>query len=119
MFTSCGAGCREYTIATFTAPAGKSVKTALVWNACAATRTGSLVDPADLDLVLVQPAWCLSQLRQSTSLNNELEMIYDGCLSSSPYAGSYQAKVRIKNVGTLPTCGSATGEPVAFAWSAQ
>jgi hypothetical protein len=118
-FVSCGTGCREYTIKNFTVNGGHRIKAALVWNTCAATRTGSIVDPTDLDLVLVQPAWCLNALRQSVSLNNELEMIADDCLASSPVQGTYSARVRIKNGGTLPLCGSETNEPLAFAWSWQ
>ncbi|MBE7453693.1 MAG: hypothetical protein HS111_33975 [Kofleriaceae bacterium] len=118
-FVSCGAGCREYTLPSFTGLPGKNVKAALAWNACAATRTGSVTSPTDLDLVLIQPAWCLNGVRQSTSLNNNVEMIYDTCLAGSPYSGTYGAKVRIKNGGSLPLCGSETSEPVAFAWSSQ
>jgi len=69
----------------------------------------------DLDLVLVQPAWCFNGLRQSVSVNNEVEMIYDDCQVYSPVAGTYSVRVRIKNGGALPTtCGGI--EPVAFAW---
>jgi hypothetical protein len=118
-FVSCGPGCREYTIKNFTVNPGKRIKAALVWNACAASRTGSVVDPTDLDLVLVQPAWCLNGLRQSVSINNEVEMIMDDCLAGSPYQGTYSARVRIKNGGTLPLCGSEGSEPLAFSWSWQ
>lgn len=118
-FVSCGRGCREYTIKNFTVTPGKRVKAALVWNACTASRTGSIVDPTDLDLVLVRPSWCLNAVRQSTSINNELEMIADDCLVSSPVQGTYSARVRIKNGGTLPLCGGETSEPLALAWSWQ
>ena len=113
MFTSCGAGCREYTLGSFNVAPGVPVKAALVWNACP---DAPYSNPAtDLDLVLVQPAWCFYGLRQSASVNNEVEMIYDDCQVYSPVSGTYTVKVRIKNGGSLPaTCGGF--EPVAFAW---
>lgn len=119
-FVSCGTGCREYTIQTFNVSPGRAIRAALVWNACATSRTAfSTQTPTDFDLVLVQPSWCLNALRQSTSLANELEVIHDTCLLSSPFSGTYTAKVRIKNGGSLALCGSATSEPVAFAWSSR
>ncbi len=119
-FVSCGTGCREYTIQSFNVSPGRAIRAALVWNACATSRTAfSTQTPTDFALVLVQPAWCFNALRQSTSLSNELEVIHDTCLLSSPVSGTYTAKVRIKNGGNLPLCGSATSEPVAFAWSSR
>lgn len=116
MFVSCGANCRKYTLGTFNATPGMAIKAALVWNACPIPSNGVAYSAPDLDLVLVQPSWCLGALHQSVSVTNEVEMLYDTCLLTSPVAGTYTVEVRIKNGATLPTtCGST--EPVAFAWS--
>jgi hypothetical protein len=88
-----------------------------VWNACPLPNDRSF-SAADLDLVIVRPGWCGGTLRQSVSVGNEVEMIYDNCLASSKLSGTYTAEVRIKNGGSLPTtCGST--EPIAFAWSTR
>ena len=116
MFIPCGTGCRKYTLTSFSVDARRSVKAALVWNACPIAAQGRTFSAADLDLVLVRPAACGGTLHQSVSVGNELEMIFDRCLTTSKTPGTYTVEVRIKNGGTLPaTCGPV--EPVAFAWS--
>ncbi len=112
--------CREYTITNITVSAGKALKAALVWNACAINRTDlTTPEPVDFDLVLVQPAWCLNSLHQSVSIGNEVEALFDTCLLGAPTQGTYTAKIRTKNAAPVQLCSDETSKPVAFAWSIQ
>lgn len=119
-FVSCGANCREYTYGSISVPAFKTLRVAMAYNSCVSAFGGPDNLSNDLDLVVFQPpfpiGWCGGSAIQSVSANNEVEMVYDSCLSSGG-SGNYTVKVRIKNGANLALCGSESWENVALAWS--
>ena len=110
-FVSCGAGCREYTVATVSVPANRTFRAGLAYYSCPSTSPFTNVLINDLDLVVSRQ--CLeSGSLLSTSTNSEVELVQSFCELST----SNTIKVRIKNGAALQLCGSSTSEPVSVAW---
>lgn len=115
-FTSCGTGCRQYTVASINIPAYENFRTALAWQACMLTETDVPTINNDLDLALD----CGSRffpcggVTTSNATSSEVEMI------ERPYCTiekTCSLEVRIKNGATLAACGSTTTERIGVAWS--
>jgi hypothetical protein len=118
-FVSCGANCREYTMASVLVPAYTRVKVALVWHACQTTETSDAFVNNDLDLVVRRPGACFFTHRASVAVDSETEMVYDDCLAGYPGNGTYLIKIRIKDGATLNACNTNPYERAAIAWSIQ
>jgi hypothetical protein len=114
-FVSCGANCREYTVATVTVHNLLRLKVAMVWNACTDNVFAPFVNN-DLDLYVVRP--CGGALQSNAGLTSEIEMVRE--TSCAPYpTAQWTIKVRIKNGATLAACYGDATERVGVAWSLQ
>lgn len=116
-FVSCGAGCREYSVATFNMPGSKLLKASMAWNACTNGSVAPFVNN-DLDLVLVRPATCSGGgIQQSTSgPTSEVEMLHQDCPAVAS-STTWTIKIRIKNGATLNSCYGDATERVGVAWA--
>ena len=109
--TSCGAGCREYTVGTQMVPNGAHLRVAMVYSSCINTPNGTPALRNDLDLLLQRPVECISSLLSATT-NSEVEMVHSACVRG----GIHTIKVRLKG-DALQACNGSSVEPVAVAWS--
>jgi hypothetical protein len=116
-FVSCGAGCREYVVASnVTLPLTKSAKVALAWSACSLSSGSDALMANDLDLAVTRTCNGTPTTFTSNTIPSETEMVF---LSCGAQAGSMTIRIRIKNGATLAACGTRTTERVGVAWSFQ
>jgi hypothetical protein len=117
-FSSCGTGCRKYTVTTLNVQAAKSFRAALAWHSCMINEGSTPILNNDLDLVLVCGGTVCPGTLTSNTITSELEM-----LERSTCAGAQKGdvaacslEIRIKDGVALQSCGSTTFERVGVAW---
>ncbi|HEY4240178.1 MAG TPA: S8 family serine peptidase [Kofleriaceae bacterium] len=115
-FTSCGTGCRQFTIGSATIPQGKKLRVALAWNSCSLTRTTAAFLNNDLDLWVTKTPACGSNIK-SVAVDSEVEMVEASSCTIASGPATVGIQVRIANGGMLNACGTETTEPLAVAWS--
>ena len=118
-FTSCGANCREYVVATTASRLpNQTLRVALVWNACQQDRTSAEFINNDLDLYLrdsqTGPSGSTLFIAQSTAVNSEVEMVARTCTAQASCTA--EIRVRMKNGAALSSCFGSGTEPIGVAW---
>jgi hypothetical protein len=111
-FVSCGAGCREYVVATVSVPAQQRIRVSLVWQACQQNVASIPFINNDLDLYVVDSLGAL----QSSSVNSEVEMVSRKCAAAGADTCSTEIRIRIKGGATLNSCFGSASEPAGIAW---
>jgi hypothetical protein len=115
-FSSCGSGCRKYTVTTLVIPQNVRTRVALAWHTCMIEEGSTPVLNNDLDLALNcgSPLVACGGTMLSNTESSELEMLErPGC----SFERTCAIEVRIKNGATLQQCGSTTTERIGVGWS--
>jgi hypothetical protein len=119
-FTSCGANCREYVVATTAARLPNQVlRVALAWNACQQSAATAPFVNNDLDLYVrdmeTGPGGNTLAVIQSTAgLSSEVEIVSRACLAQTSCTA--EIRVRIKNGAALNSCFGNSSESIGVAW---
>ncbi len=120
-FTSCGAGCRKYTVTTQLVGASNSFRAALAWHSCMINEGDLPVLNNDLDLALACSGPPCPGTIISNTVTSETEMLErNSCVGQPKTAvATCSLEIRIKNGASLQPCGSTTFERVGIAWRKQ